>query len=207
MSSKIAALTHPVENYVTLLQENLHLPIEDDIDGSIFIEGYMPDWGDSFLPPYGTLLSNASSICYFHYFYKDSALRTQYFDTIRAMGLREMWVMEELVLDYCNEDDMTIEDFLTSVNQRLQLSPYEFSEYSFETYDNGYGRKFPTDFGSLYHENFEDLFNKVSQIETAFNVQVIGLKEYPQNCIRVLKDNHLAFLDLSNNKIVDVRSV
>lgn len=201
MSSKIAALTHQVDNYSSLLQRNLRLPIEQDIDGFIFLKGYMNDWGYSYQPPFETLLSISSCICYFHYFYKDSRLRIQYFDTIRAMGLSEMWLMEEDILDYYNDNDITISDFLDSVKSSLHCAPSEFSDYKFELYDNGHGYKFPANYASLYHDNFRDCFEKVSSIESHFDVKVLGLNEYENNNIRVIKDEKIMLLDLEKGDL------
>ena len=161
-----------------------------------YLEGYTVQWEMGICPPSHSLYSS-EGYAYFHYFYKNSPLRFQYFDMIRALGLNEMWIMTEDVSFLIDENTTTIDEALRSLKDNYHFEVKEFSEYHYHEDKKG----FPTGYDSLYHDDFRDCFNQLFSIEKEYNVKVLGLYEVKPDFIRVLKNNEIMYLHLQTKRL------
>ncbi|MBQ5549929.1 MAG: hypothetical protein IIT32_02600, partial [Bacteroidales bacterium] len=111
MSVKIVAYAPYVSNHLKLLEQNLMLPIVKNSHPQYYYPGFEKAF------ELQGVLDDTQPIIYAAYFHKDGFLRHQYFDVIRAMGLKEMWVMNEMIPDclddyYFRDCTKNIYDFL-----------------------------------------------------------------------------------------------
>lgn len=200
MSVKIVAFTHPINNYESLIKKNLRLSQKlDPLNSSVitdYLEGYNIQWETGVLPPLESLIS-VEGYAYFNYFHKNSPLRFQYFDMIRAFGLNEMWLMTEDISELIDDNTTTIDEALCSLKDNYHFEAKEFSEYHYHEDEKG----FPTDYGALYHDDFGDCFNRVFSIEKEHDIKVLGLYEVKPDFIRVLKNDEIMYLHLQTKRL------
>ncbi len=189
MSAKIVAYAPYVSNYLKLLEQNLMLPIEECSNPKYYYPGFEKDYQLQ-----GTLWDTLP-IIYAAYFHKEGRLRYQYFDVIRAMGLKEMWVMNEMETDclgneYFYDEDKNIYDFLEYLDKTVKFTdnsaPIKEFDINDFTYDN---QGWCDNYYNIYHDTFKDCFEKVAAIEKRYNVHVLGLKKFEDNYIRVFPND------------------
>ncbi len=200
MSAKIYAFTHMVNNYEEKLSSFLHLPIKTD---KKYWSCQLGDYDVYFMPddPVVSCLSYTDAFAYFHYFEKDCNLRVECFDCVRALGLNEMWVFEELLYDALGKKDgYTLEEAIKDIEDSYKLQCREFVRDEVDE-DN---------YGIFYHDSFTDLFKKVELLENKFNVKVLGLKWYidPQTeekLIRVLKNDKVYYMGQETGNLTEIQ--
>ncbi len=100
MSGKIFAIMSAVDNPKSMLENNLMVEVEKDSIGlnvtgyEIYLELDNPS----------IITSNANGFPLWLYFQctnqRSPNLRNRYFDIVRALGLKEMWLMWEDLVDY-----------------------------------------------------------------------------------------------------------
>jgi hypothetical protein len=189
MSAKIYALTHWVNDYCQKQADFLHLPVRYH-DGFYTIGDYDIDFEQEW---FVSCLLHTTAIPYWVYFDKESNLREQYFDCIRSLGLREMWVFSEYMCAYWSEDDniLSLDEAIGEIENALG---YSCPEYTNDIdLDVGY---YP-----IYHDTFADLFEEVDRIEALYQVKVLGLRwrldsNNKGKVIRCLKGNRVISLNL-----------
>lgn len=186
MSAKIVAYAPYVSNYLKLLEQNLMLPIEECSNPKYYYPGFEKDYQLQ-----GTLWDTLP-IIYAAYFHKEGRLRYQYFDVIRAMGLKEMWVMNEMETDclgneYFYDEDKNIHDFLAYLEKTVEYTDHSAPIKEFDindfTYDN---QGWCDNYYNIYHDTFKDCFEKVAAIEKQYDVYVLGLHKFEEKYIRVV---------------------
>lgn len=186
MSAKILAFAPYVTNIKGLIEKNLRLSINDKTGD---VEGYYTGFEDDSM--FNNVLSHTTCIPYFRYFDKDQYLRRQYFDVIRALGLKKMWVMTEMMDNCIDEEHPDFDDFLKELD-KINYSDGTKGFQSFNIKNFEYDEKgFCTNYYSAYHDTFDDLFQEVADIEKKYDVIVLGLNKYENNYIRVIKGNNL----------------
>lgn len=200
MSAKIMAFTPYVKNYKELIEKNLLLPI----NAADNIEGYYTGFDYDYI--FNNALSHTTYIPYFRYFDKDQFLRRQYFDVIRALEQKEMWVMSEMLDNYIDEDQSDFYEFLKKLDTILDYSDgtkgiHTFDINNFEFNEEG----FCTNYYSAYYDTFDDLFQEVDCIEKKFHVNVLGLNLYEVDYIRITRENKQK-AELLNQKTGEIKS-
>lgn len=206
MSVMYTAYLQAVPNAEQLLSEHLRLPLEKDTDNRFDVQGYhvnlcIPDG-----PIIKNTLESFGAYRYYNYFrfgkYGDSWLRVELFDYIRALGLREMWFISEILCGYLMEDEYeSIEDVVTELqhcipeNERY-CTPCEYdAAYLRSEIDEDWGitKKY---MGGLYHDSFKDLFEKVDDIESKYGVHILGLKLFDDDFIRIERDGKVELMKM-----------
>ena len=195
MSAKLYVLTHKVDDFKKKQSDFLHLPIKEDGE-DYSIENYQVAFNSDL--PVVDCLSDNPGVPYHCYFDDFSNLREQYFDCVRALGLKEMWLFEELLYDALGDKDGYT---LSEAIEKLNISyKYPCEEYN--------GQKiFAEGYGSFYHDTFSDLFEIVENFESKFNAKVLGLRTYQDkytgdDLIRVIKDEELCYFNLNTEKFI-----
>lgn len=192
MSAKIYAFTHMVENYKEKSSDFLHLPVEQEFNERYYQVNFEPDYIVS-------CLSYTDAFAYYHYFEDDWNLREHCFDCIRALGLNELWVFDEMLYDVLDGDNYTLEEAIKEMEDRNEYKCVEFVKEEFSI-DN---------LASFYHDTFTDLFQEVEQLENKFNVKVLGLKwtidkKTNEKLIRVLKNDKVYFMGKESGKLLEI---
>lgn len=195
------AFTHMVENYKEKSSEFLHLPIENEEDDWCYQLG---DYQVSFGPeePIVSCLSYTDAIAYYHYFEDDCNIRVQCFDCIRALGLKEMWVFDEMLYDVLGGDNYSLDEAIKEMENRHNYKCKEFVKEEVNE-DN---------FERFYHDTFIDLFQEVEQLEAKFNVKVLGLRwaidpKTNEKLIRVLKNDKVYYLGKETGKLTEIETL
>lgn len=188
MSIILQAYTPIVPNYLQLLEQNLRLPLEKG-------NRYTPlHYNPGFELDYTLcdVLEDYSCISYYHYFEKNSALRKQYFDVVRAMGGKEIWIMDDFATENLDDNFKSIYEFLDYLSKHAQFTYADNSEIikEFDINVLEYDAKgYCTNYYSVYHDTFVDCFAKVNEIEKKYNVHVLGLNQFGGDSIRVIQNN------------------
>ena len=188
MSVKIVAYAPYVSNHLKLLEQNLMLPIVKNSHPQYYYPGFEKAF------ELQGVLGDTQPIIYAAYFHKDGFLRYQYFDVIRAMGLKEMWVMNEMIPD-CLDDDFdngqkNIYDFLAYIDKEVEYPDKSAPVKEFDINDFTYDKEgWCVNYYSIYHDTFKDCFEKVAAIEKQYNVHVLGLNKFEGNYIRVFPND------------------
>ena len=184
MSVKIVAYAPYVENHLQLLEKNLMLPVEELNNPKDYYPGFEKDF------ILKDALWDTLPIVYAAYFDKDGSLRHEYFDVIRAMGLKEIWVMNEMLIDYIGDfpdGEKSISDFLSRLDEEIKYDDNTATIKEFDinnfTYDEE-GRCY--NYYDIYHDTFKDCFEEVEAIEKQYNVHVLGLNKFEKDYIRVV---------------------
>lgn len=201
MSSKLLAIMASPEDPGLKLESNLMVGVTK--------EGYclnVSDYGVALElnNPY-LIASNSDGFPLWLYFqfrnHRSSDLRNRYFDIIRALGLREMWFMWEDLSDYFDLYTDSIPIILSKMASERR--PEEFAERSLHEFNlKELLEQTPYEddvypYGMFYHDTFADLFQKVDEIESRENVIVLGLTEFEEGTIRVMRpDSHIVGLKL-----------
>ena len=193
MSAKLLAIMECVPDAVLRLGQNLKVEVFGD-DGDREVQMY--DMCLCFDNP--SIISNyANSYRLWYYFQfserRSSDLRNRFFDVVRALGPREMWLMDEMLSDCFDLYEDDIETILKKMT--AEKEPWEFTNRHFEEFDlrnllqmDPYeDDNYPH--GSFYHDDFSDLFKEVEDIENRENVHILGLTEFTPDHIRVLNDD------------------
>ena len=195
------AFTHMVEYYKEKSSEFLHLPIEKD-DGDNFYQ--LGDYQVSFASeePIVSCLSYTDAIAYYHYFEEDCNIRVQCFDCVRALGLKEMWVFDEMFYDVLDGDNYTLDEAIKEMEDRCKYKCREFVKEEINE-DN---------FASFYHDTFIDLFQEVEHLENKFNVKVLGLRWAidpitNEKLIRVLKNDKVCYMGKETGKLTEIEPI
>lgn len=206
MSVTFSAYIRAVPNMEQLLAEHLRLPVEETTDNRYQVQSYFVDLTIPDGPSIKNTLEFFGSYRFFHYFefgkYGDSWIRVELFDYVRALGLREMWFVSEILLDYFEKDEYeSIEDAMNELQhcmprhkQYCMLSEYDAAYFRSEIDEKwGITKKY---MGGLYHDSFTDLFEKVDKIESAYGVRVLGLKLFDDDFIRVEREGKVEFMKM-----------
>ncbi len=184
MSAKIVAYAPYVENHLQLLEQNLMLPVGKLNNPKDYYPGFEEDY------ILKDVLWDTLPIIYASYFHKDGFLRHQYFDVIRAMGLKEIWVMDENVTDVLDDDIKSIYEFIDNLPKRAHWTNSDNSEIDVKEFDIDnlvYDEKgWSTNYYYIYHDTFKDCFEEVEAIEKQYNVHVLGLNKFEKDYIRVV---------------------
>ena len=189
MSVKIVAYAPYVSNHLKLLEQNLMLPIEECFNPKYYYPGFEKAFDLQ------GVLGDTQPIIYAAYFHKDGFLRHQYFDVIRAMGLKEMWVMNEMIPDclddyYFRDCTKNIYDFLAYLEKTEEYPDKSAFIKEFDINDFTYDKEgWCVYYYSIYHDTFKDCFEKVAAIEKQYNVHVLGLNKFEGNYIRVFPND------------------
>ena len=201
MSEKLYAIMSATDNPKTKLESNLMVDVTKEdfcLDISkygIELEFYNPN----------IITSNSNGFPLWLYFqfrnHRSSDLRNRFFDIIRALGLREMWFMWEDLSDYFDLYTDSIPIILSKMASERR--PEEFAERSLHEFNlKELLEQTPYEddvypYGMFYHDTFADLFQKVDEIESRENVIVLGLTEFEEGTIRVMRpDSHIVGLKL-----------
>lgn len=201
MSEKLYAIMSATDNPKTKLESNLMVDVTKEdfcLDISkygIELEFYNPN----------IITSNSNGFPLWLYFqfrnHRSSDLRNRFFDIIRALGLREMWFMWEDLSDYFDLYVDSIPVILSKMTSERR--PEEFAERSLHEFNlKELLEQTPYEddvypYGMFYHDTFADLFQKVDEIESRENVIVLGLTEFEEGTIRVMRpDSHIVGLKL-----------
>ncbi|MBP5503695.1 MAG: hypothetical protein J6Y24_13005 [Bacteroidales bacterium] len=186
MSANIIVYFPYVDNYKELLENNLLITFDD--------KGYQEDYQirDSFFSRFFDALSDTTAIVYGAYYAKDQWLRHIYFDIIRALNLKDIWIFNEMIVYHYYDESNPIPsfyDFLKYIeengNEIGGIKVYEYNLSDLEYDDEGWC----TNYHSVCHDSFTDCFQEVKEIEDKYNVIVIGLHKFDQHYIRVLREN------------------
>ena len=195
------AYTHMVENFKEKSSAFLHLPIEND-DGDGFYQ--LGDYQISFISeePIVSCLSYTDAIAYYHYFEDDCNLRVHCFDCIRALGLKEMWVFDEMLYDVLDEDNYTLDEAIKEMEDRHGLKCKEFVKEEITR----------ANIERFYHDTFADLFQEVEQLEAKFDVKVLGLRwaiapKTNEKLIRVLKNDKVYYMGKETGNITEIEPI
>lgn len=189
MSAKIVVYAPYVSNHLKLLEQNLMLPIVKNSHPQY----YYPEFEKAF--ELQGVLGDTQPIIYAAYFHKDGFLRHQYFDVIRAMGLKEMWVMSEMETDCFDDYDFrdgqkNIHDFLAYLEKTVEYTDHSAPIKEFDINDFAYDKKgWCINYYNVYHDTFKDCFEKVAAIERQFKVYVLGLNKFEDKYIRVFPND------------------
>ena len=193
MSEKLFAIMEAVEHPQTRLKSNLHVGVAGEASG-IDVEEYgisLEFWNPAIITSSG----NGFPLWWYFQFTgrRSSDLRNRYFDIVRALGLKEMWLMWEDLSDHFDfmEDDLsTIISKMKAERRTEEFADRTFEEFDLQTlldqtpYDD---EVYP--YGMFYHDDFNDLFQQVDEIEARKNVIVLGLTEFEEGKIRVMYPN------------------
>ena len=190
MSEKILAIMEAVENPVAKLEGNLLVKVSKE-EWGLEIQEYDICLG---LDNPSLFISNANGFPLWLYFQfigrRSSNLRNRYFDIVRSLGLKEMWLMWEDLMDYFEPYDDDIPAILAKMTAKR--NPNEFAERTLIEFDLKSllcQKPYKDDiypYSMFYHDTFSDLFKKVTEIESEENVVVLGLTEFEEGKIRVL---------------------
>lgn len=125
----------------------------------------------------------------------DSWIRIEFFDFARAMGLHEMWFMDEYCVEPIIEEEFdTIEDLLTALKSfDLSLGKYDPQQLLGNLDANGYSK---VQHERILYDDFHDLFERVERIEQEHGVHVLGLKRFNNDYIRVERDGNIELLKI-----------
>lgn len=185
------------------LSSKLRLPIDGSDMEFIRAKYYNMDFGVDFMCA-DTFCFNPG-IVYSEYFDKfkensSSYMRYEIFDFVRGLEQSEIWLMEEIITDYGEPEDcsvISLDKFISNIEDNL--SKFEEFDINTLTYDN---HGCFLNYRSLYHDTFTDLFAEVENIETAYHVEVLGLKRFDKKrLIRVARDGQVFMLNLDDGTL------
>ena len=190
MSEKLFAIMAAVDNPKVMLENNLKVEVKKDNIG-LDVMGYEVHL--EFDNP-SIITSNADGFPLWLYSQctnrRSSNLRNRYFDIVRALGLKEMWLLWEDLADYF---DSYADDLPTIIaKMTAERTHVEFVERTLEEFDlQKLLQQTPSEddvypYGMFTHDVFSDLFQRVEEIENQMNVVVLGLTEFEKNTIRVM---------------------
>ena len=201
MSEKLYAIMSATDNPKTKLESNLMVDVTKE-DFCLDISKYGIEL-EIYNPKIITSNSNGFPLWLYFQFrnHRSSDLRNRFFDIIRALGLREMWFMWEDLSDYFDLYTDSIPIILSKMASERR--PEEFAERSLHEFNlKELLEQTPYEddvypYGMFYHDTFADLFQKVDEIESRENVIVLGLTEFEEGTIRVMRpDSHIVGLKL-----------
>ncbi len=185
MSVKTCYITHWVDNYIDVIAQFLRCHIRKNTTKPY---GYSVELERS---DFGRMLWDTVGIAYYHYFDKNSSLRSQYFDLTRALGLNDGWIYAETCEDMLDDDNYdTIEDVVAAMCENGDTC-HEFDVNDFEYDDSGCNI---SDFYGIYHDTFNDLWEKVHTLEEKYDVKVLALTKFNVG-IKVLSNGTTMYLD------------
>lgn len=193
MSAKFVAYMRSVPNPMELLSKNLRLPVNKN--QWIEVEKYNVDIETAaYCPSVKDAFYTTEPYPYWHFFsfdgHGDSWIRTEFFDFVRALGLKEMWFMDEN-LEPQGDGYESIEALVQDLG--AELHEYKWEELTKELDESGFTK---AEYYSLYHDDFHDLFARVERIEQEHCVHVLGLKRFDEDYIRVERDGNIELLKI-----------
>ena len=195
MSAKIYAFTHYVNDYKQKQSDSLRMPIRY-YEGLYSIGDYQVAFDIDIMGI--VCLSDTYPIPYWVYFDENCNYRVQMFDCVRALGLNEVWVFEDLLYDALEEGGSSIEEAIKEIETCYNIQCHEFVRAEMNE-DN---------YNILCHDTFTDLFQEVNELESKFNVKVLGLRweidpETNEKTIRVLKDDKVYYMGKETGKLIE----
>ena len=104
MSAKIILYFPYVHNYKDMLEKNLRITFDD---------GYQKDNQiyDEFYSEFNDVLSDTTAIAYGAYYHKEQWLRHIYFDIVRALNLKDIWIFNEMIVYHFYDESNPIPSF------------------------------------------------------------------------------------------------
>ena len=201
MSAKIILYFPYVHNYKDMLEKNLRITFDD---------GYQKDYQicDEFYSEFNDVLSDTTAIAYGAYYHKEQWLRHIYFDIVRALNLKDIWIFNEMIVYHFYDESNPIPsfyDFLKYIEEHgnevggVKVYEYNLSDLKYD--ENGWC----TNYHSVCHDTFNDCFQEVKEIEDKYNVKVLGLHKFENDYIRIIRGDNLT-VELLNPKTGEFKS-